>query len=121
MEITPMSDPEFQQDDDILIDLQQIASRVICDGGVPAANADEIASRISAEIRASWGGQQIYIKKTDLEQLSARNIDIYNEFNGSNHHQLAKKHGLAVPVIYRIIKTVQLQEREKRQHKLFKD
>lgn len=113
--------PELQQDEDILLDLQQIAVKAICDMGVPGKAAEQIANRISSEIRASWGGQQIYIKKTDLAELSARNLKIYDEFNGSNHHQLAKKHGLAVPVIYRIIKAVQVQEREKRQHRLFKD
>ncbi|WP_339859082.1 Mor transcription activator family protein [Pseudohongiella acticola] len=116
-----MSVPDIQQDDDILIDLHQIAARLICSDGVPAERADELAGRIAQEIRSAWGGQQIYIKKTDLAELSARNLDIYNAFNGANHHQLAKKHGLAVPVIYRIIKSVQQQERDKRQHKLFSE
>ena len=116
-----MSVPEIQQDDDILIDLHQIAARLICSDGVSAERADDLAGRIAQEIRSAWGGQQIYIKKTDLAELSARNLDIYTEFNGSNHHQLAKKYGLAVPVIYRIIKTVQQQERDKRQHKLFRE
>lgn len=116
-----MLSPDIAQDDDILSDLQQIAIKAACEQGLPVDEAEAIACRISQDVRASWGGQQVYIKKIDLAELSARNIDIFNEFNGSNHQQLAKKHGLAVPVIYRIIKTVQQQEREKRQQKLFKD
>jgi len=116
-----MIGPELNQDDDILTDLQQIAVKAACEHGLSADDAEAIACRISQDVRASWGGQQIYIKKVDLAELSARNLEIFREFNGSNHQQLAKKHGLAVPVIYRIIKIVQRQERDKRQHRLFKD
>lgn len=105
------------QDDDILLDLQQIVLRTLAENGIPAGS--EMAGKIIEEVRSSWGGQQIYIKKTDQAQLTERNLEIYSEFNGSNHQWLAKKYNLAVPVIYRIVKVVQQAERDKRQHKLF--
>lgn len=108
-------------DDDVLLDLQQIALRVLAEGGVDEQQAHDVACQIVADARESWGGQQVYFRKADAAQMSERNLEIYGKFNGANHFQLAKQYGLTVSVIYRIVKAMRVSEREKRQHKLFDD
>ena len=108
-------------DDDVLQDLQQIALRVLAEGGVDEEQAHNIACQIVADARDSWGGQQVYFRKADPAQMSERNLEIYSKFNGNNHFNLAKEYGLTVSVIYRIVKAMRTAEREKRQPRLFED
>lgn len=54
----------------------------------------------------TFGGSSINIKLSKNIALDYRNKQICLEFNGSNHKQLAKKYGLSVPSIYKIISNI---------------
>jgi Mor family transcriptional regulator len=57
-----------------------------------------------------WGGQNIYFPMGLSYKLSQRDQAIYNEFNGINHSELARKHHVSLQWIYKIVKTVQKEE-----------
>ncbi|MDX1491306.1 MAG: Mor transcription activator family protein [Pseudohongiellaceae bacterium] len=105
----------------MLLELQEIALRVLANSGVADDVAHDAACQIVSDTRTSWGGQQVYFRKADASQMSERNAEIYSKFRGDNHYALAKEYGLTTSVIYRIVKTMRAEEREKRQHKLFED
>ena len=46
-------------------------------------------------------------------------MQIYKEFDGKNHAGLARKYGLTVQHVYRIVKEVGMAERAKKQADLF--
>ena len=78
-----------------------------------------VAKMVARHITDNWGGQLIYIPKNHLGQIDERDMQVYREFDGRNHAQLAKKYNLTVQQIYRIVKEVGLRERAKNQMDLF--
>jgi Mor family transcriptional regulator len=109
----------LQPDDDFLRDLLQRTTRLLEEQGVSAEDANQVASELCAQVRADWGGQQLYIRKASPEEMTQRDQLIYNEFNGRNHLQLARKHNLSTAHIYHIVKLAKARERASRQHHLF--
>ena len=54
-----------------------------------------------AQIR---GGEGVYVPRLESLQRAARDRSIRSEFNGSNHRELARRHGVSVSWIYEVIK-----------------
>ncbi len=59
------------------------------------------------------GGVFVYI------DLSARDMEIYNRYNGNNRDQLCKEYGLSVQRLYQIINAVRARELTRRQPDLY--
>lgn len=74
---------------------------------------------VAMETGLNWGGLNIYMPKSQVLFSCEREKQIYNEFNGTNHAALAKKYGLSVQWIYKIVKRVQKEETAKRQLDMF--
>ena len=87
--------------------------------GQDAEKADQIGQEIAQRMAVHWGGQNIYFPMGLSYKLSQRDRLIYDEFNGSNHSELARKHGVSLQWIYKIIKTVRQEEIDRRQGGLF--
>lgn len=68
--------------------------------------ADQVANHLRTQIATAWGGQGIYIPKDYQAKLSDRDEQIYAEFNGRNHSDLAQKYNLNINRIYEIIKHI---------------
>lgn len=81
--------------------------------------AVEVSKKLSHHLTSNWGGQLIYFPKNLLGRVSERDMQIYKEFDGKNHAGLARKYGLTVQHVYRIVKEVGLAERAKNQGDLF--
>ncbi|EGK12359.1 Mor transcription activator family protein [Kingella kingae] len=80
-----------------------------------------ISKKLSQHLSCNWGGQLIYFPKNQGGKLDERDKQIYAEFNGKNHQELARKYNLAVQQIYKIVKAVEQAEALKRQQGLFDD
>ena len=81
--------------------------------------AGEISFRLTEIIRRDWSGQGVYIPKGQAYELSKRDFEIYQKFNGRNRHQLCREFDITEQWFYRIIKAVREAEIEKSQGKLF--
>ena len=57
--------------------------------------ASQIANELMYIIAKHWGGQSLYIVKVDCFLADERDIQIYSEFNGHNHAELAQKYDLS--------------------------
>lgn len=82
---------------------------------LPADIAAALALETAEDIRCKFGGGLIYIPKGDRYERHARDAAIWREFNGRNHGELARKHGLGVAHVYEIL----ARERARRQSELF--
>ncbi|MBE8614120.1 DNA-binding protein, partial [Morganella morganii] len=51
--------------------------------------------------------------------VSQRDREIFNEFDGRNHHELARKFGVSLQWIYSVVKRVRKEELDRMQGKLF--
>ena len=67
------------------------------------ALADCIGLENFKNLVRNYGGENLYIKIPINISFDVRNRQIYAEFNGRNHKQLARKYHLSISSIYRII------------------
>jgi Mor family transcriptional regulator len=86
-----------------------------------AGRAEEIGQTVVDKMAAHWGGQNIYFPMGLSYRLSRRDLKIYEEFNGTNHAYLARKHHVSLVWVYKIVKAVHAAEIARRQGGLFGD
>lgn len=87
-----------------------------------AANDDlakQIGIEIAHKVAHTWGGAVIYIPRNLVLLISERDRQIYREFNGHNHQELARKYNVSVVWIYQIVKKIRKEEIARRQMDLF--
>ncbi|MFC3113825.1 Mor transcription activator family protein [Rodentibacter caecimuris] len=87
--------------------------------GIDPSLAQQISIEIAGKIAESWGGEVIYIPRNLILLLSERDRKIFNEFNGSNHRELARKYNCSMQWIYQIVKRVTKEEIARRQFDMF--
>lgn len=90
----------------LLSEVSQLTIDSLTSHNIDKDIADQVANHLRNSIATSWGGQLIYIPKDLQAKLSTRDAQIYAEFNGKNHSELATKYNLNIARIYEIIKTV---------------
>lgn len=54
----------------------------------------------------NYGGSHVYICKSETVLRELRNIEIYNEFNGFNYRELAKKYNLSEKTVREIVSVI---------------
>ena len=107
---------------ELIADLEaQACACLLSVAPVDKPTALHISKQLARHITANWRGQIIYFPKNVGGELDERDKQIYAEFNGKNHQQLAKKYDLAVQQVYKIVKAVGQAEALKRQQGLFDD
>lgn len=58
---------------------------------------------IETKLRMRWGGQEVYVKKTDVD-LHARALAIRTRYNMCNRRELQEEYGLSRARFYKILK-----------------
>lgn len=107
---------------ELIADLEaQATACLLSIAPVDKSTAEQISKQLAQHLTNNWRGQIIYFPKNLGGALDERDKQIYAEFNGKNHQQLAKKYDLAVQQIYKIVKTVGQYEMAQRQRGLFDD
>ena len=83
--------------------------------GLDGAAATAAAQQIAEEVIREFRGQMIYVPVRRHHGRKADHGQVYAEFNGSNHQELATKFGYSVQHIYRLIKSIQRQPEKPKQ------
>ena len=68
--------------------------------------AEQIAYDLAQTMTAHWGGSMLYVPKTNPDKIRKRNLAIWDDFTGNNHHQLVRKYDLSMGKIYQILAEV---------------
>ena len=63
----------------------------------------------------------VYFPMGMVWKVSQRDREIFREFNGRNHHELARKFGVSLQWVYSVVKRVRKEELDRMQGKLFAD
>lgn len=84
-------------------------------------SAASIGRSVAEDMAQHWGGQLIYFPKGKFLILSKRDRQIYAEFNGRNHSDLARRYDVSIQHIYRIVKYMTRQDLDQRHGDLFSD
>ncbi|WP_153114592.1 Mor transcription activator family protein [Rhodocyclus tenuis] len=103
----------------LIADLAETIAAELVKSGQTEEIAVEIGVAVADKIRGDWGGEPIYIPKGCAIDISRRDVEIFEKFNGTNHHALAREYNLTVIHIYRVVKAVRLEMVKKRQGALF--
>ena len=90
---------QTQGDVDIVGDLIDIVRETLG----AAAFSPDAARAVEARIRFSWGGQDAYIKKAEID-VEARDAAIRQRYNMCNRRELMAEYGVGRTHFYRILK-----------------
>lgn len=104
---------------EILGDVAKHAETELVKSGVEQERAQQIGIDIARRIAQVWGGSVIYIPRGLRLKLSERDLKIWQEFNGFNQQELARKYQVSVQWVYQIVKKMRKEEIAKRQPNLF--
>ena len=98
---------------ELLDDLENRLMILLERHGLEKKRAAGMALRVTSEMAAAWGGQNIYFPLGQARMVKERDLQILKEFKGDNHTELAHKYQVTVPHIYRIIKNCKDKQRGK--------
>ncbi len=104
---------------ELISDLSDQIALVLRDYNIAPDIAEQCGAAVADHMANHWGGQVITIPKDYRWKLTQRDLIIWGEYNGKNHHELARKYGIGTNAIYRIVKRTGKHERSKRQPDLF--
>jgi len=91
---------------ELLENIHAHARKILEEHGIESDIADQAGAAISNHLAEDWGGQVITIPKDYHYKLASRDALIYEDFDGRNHSQLARKYGMTVRGIYKVISRV---------------
>ncbi|PCJ88570.1 MAG: hypothetical protein COA54_02300 [Thiotrichaceae bacterium] len=91
------------------------------DVGLDPEKAKMAAQKIARYIKNDWGGQQIYFPKCAEDQLSERDKELWNKFDGTNQAELAHDFGVSLAWVYKIVKYMRASEIADKQTDAFPD
>ncbi|WP_117105287.1 Mor transcription activator family protein, partial [Klebsiella pneumoniae] len=80
---------------------------------------DQIGQAVANRMMQVWGGQNVYFPMGMVWKVSQRDREIFLEFDGRNHHELARKFGVSLQWVYSVVKRVRKEELDRMQGKLF--
>jgi len=86
---------------------------------LPVEQVKSAARKIVDEMRANWGGQLIYFPKGKDLDIDERDRSMWEDFNGSNHAELARKYNLTLQGVYQRLRSIRQVIRAEEQPDLF--
>ncbi|RLM25347.1 DNA-binding protein [Brenneria alni] len=105
---------------ELLVELAQHTACIIKEVvEIDTTIADQIGEAVANRMMQVWGGQNVYFPMGMAWKVSQRDLEIFHEFNGRNHHELARKFGVSLQWIYSVVKRVRKEEQDRIQGKLF--
>lgn len=105
---------------DLLDDLaEQVSVAAVEAFGVSVDAANALGADIAMRMVEQWGGQQLYMPKGVRIEASRMHHQIYEEWRGNNHRELARKYDCSLQFIYRVIKVMRKADLNSRQRDMF--
>ncbi|EBT6969480.1 DNA-binding protein [Salmonella enterica subsp. enterica serovar Poona] len=105
---------------ELLVELAQHTSETIREIiDIEPAIADQIGQATANRMMQVWGGQNVYFPMGMVWKVSQRDREIFHEFDGRNHHELARKFGVSLQWVYSVVKRIRKEELDRMQGKLF--
>ena len=101
--------------------LSQVASHaaeMAREHGISDEISEQVGAAVADRLAECWGGSVISIPKDLRYRVSLRDRQIFQEFNGRNHHELSRKYGISENCIYRIIRRMTAQHIDHNQRSL---
>jgi Mor family transcriptional regulator len=104
---------------ELFTDLATHGAEILCDHGIDKDVAEQAATAIADRLAQHWGGSNITIPKDYHFALAARDLQIFDEFNGTNYRALARKYNMTERGMRKLIERVKKRETARNQGRLF--
>jgi len=85
---------------EIICELESSLSRAAVDPN----RSEQIVSSLEEFIRIRWGAHRPYVTRHKHRSIASRNEAVLREFNGRNHREVCRRHGISKRTLYRILK-----------------
>jgi len=102
-----------------LLEIARVVQEQLQSDGFDDSKARDIALKASEKVRQLYGGSEVYIPKGVALIINDRDWQIWREFDGANHAELARKYDTTPRHIYRIVARCREEDFLKRQGNLF--
>lgn len=113
----PTSNAEMPE---LLSDLAEKTAEILRESiEIDPATASHIGVKLARSIAEKWKKQLVYIPEGLGMYIHERDLQIYKEFNGSNHAELARKYKISMQWVYAIVKKMQAIRAREVQPELF--
>lgn len=99
----------------LLRDLADTVTRQLTEVGIDAGHAQQIGTSVAEHVREHYGGQLVYMPMGASYETRRRWLEIWQAFNGTNHGDLARRFGMNVKQIYRVLAVVGAEMRKRAQ------
>ena len=89
-----------------LIDTQEFIAEKLQERLAGKLTVDEIeilSCDVVEMIRAKHGGEPVYVPKAASWECKKRHDEMWQKFNGANHHELCQQFGRSLSQVYRIV------------------
>ncbi|MEJ1496367.1 MAG: Mor transcription activator family protein [Candidatus Sedimenticola sp. (ex Thyasira tokunagai)] len=95
------------KDTALLADLRDHTVALLCaETDISEEAAGRVAKALVDKIRHHWGGQLIYLPKGKALDIDERDRAMWDDFNGHNHDDLARKYDLTIQGVYQRIRAI---------------
>lgn len=105
---------------ELLRDVADHITNVLAAHGINPDLAVEAGREAAEFLRGHWGGQNVYMPKGTLYELSERDLEIWDRWNGRNVLELCREYDISRQRLYQIIAAAREREVAKRQLSLLK-
>lgn len=116
---TPTPDDRAHMPEGARLLLEAFARSLHEVGELDAARADHCAFAALREVLRQCGGGYFYVPKEDKFLRHQRDAQIWADFSGHNHAELARRYRVSQPYVYNIIARQRAAERARRSRDLF--
>jgi Mor family transcriptional regulator len=97
----------------LLVEMADHAAAALADGlGLDRAQAEYAGYLVMCRIIEHIGGANVYLPKIDSVQRHERDLKIWAHFDGRNHAELARTHGVTTVHVYRLVKRMRARHAE---------
>lgn len=104
---------------ELLTDVADQISVILKEYNVDPVKAEQAGAAVSNHLAEHWGGQLITFPKDHLYKITQRDLQIFQEVDAHNIHEVARKYNLTTNAIYRVIKRIRRLAVAERQPDLF--
>lgn len=89
--------------------------------GISGSTAEHLGQEVAIRISQIWGGQLVYFPSGTQLKSAQTHVQIYENFNGRNHGEVAAKFGVSVQHVYKVVKLIRKEMLKDMQGDLFSD
>lgn len=117
---TPTNDLDAGRDryPALLTELAQLIGQKLGEIGIEPERAAAIGQTVAEHVRQHYGGQLVYITKGASFETRQRWQAMWRDFRGDNHAELARKYGMNIKQVYRVLALMAAEHRKRAQPEL---